>query len=95
MASKTKVVQKNPQILAITGSLEELIEDQNTPQNIRSAAFQVLKIFSGENGSIAERKNRAIQLLEEIISDINIDVCTRTTLFSTISLVESISEREI
>ncbi len=92
MVQKTKVSLTNPKVQAILESLNELISDQNTPQAIRASAMQVTQVFSNGGGSIEQRKSMALQILEEIIYDSTLDVCTRTTLFSTMSLVESLSE---
>ena len=92
MAAKAKTTSKNPLIDTIILSLNELIYDQNTPQNIRTNALSISKVLTNENGNIEQRKNHAMQLLEEMISDINIDACTRTILFSAITRVESLSD---
>lgn len=91
MATSAKVSLKNPKFEAILQSLNELILEQNYPYNIRSTAIEVTQVFSNGNGSIAQRKNVALQLLEEMISDTNLDVCIRTSILNTMALVESLS----
>jgi len=92
MAQKIKVSMKNPKIRAIINCLDELICDQNVSQLIRNNALQITQAISNGNGSLEKRKNIAIQLLEEMVSEVNLDVRTRTILFSTITCVESLSE---
>ena len=95
MAVKAKLVHTNPKFEAILQSLNELILEQNYPHNIRSTAIEAAQVFLNGNGSIAQRKNVALQLLEEMISNTNLDVCIRTTILNTMTLVESLSEEKI
>ena len=91
MAAKIKVNLINPKVNEIINSLSELIYDQNATQIIRNGVLKITKEISNGNGSIEKRKNIALQVLEEMVSDNNLDMRTRTILFSTITLVESLS----
>ncbi|HIJ98709.1 TPA: UPF0147 family protein [archaeon] len=91
MAAKIKVNLINPKVNEIINSLSELIYDQNATQIIRNGALKITNALSNGNGSIEKRKNIALQVLEEMVSDNNLDMRTRTILFSTITLVESLS----
>lgn len=92
MAQKIKTSLKNEQVAAIVELLNELTSDQNTSHLIKSGALKVMQVISGTGSPFQQRKNVALQVLEEMIQESNIDVCTRTTLLHTMTLVESLSE---
>ena len=74
----------------ILDTLEELSVDNYVPQNVRAKAQAVSEALQDKNGSIEARKNRALQHLEDMAIDSNIDMSTRTSIYHTLSLVESL-----
>jgi uncharacterized protein (UPF0147 family) len=80
------------QIDSIVEVLSELTDDTSVPQNIRRDAQEVTKALSNEAETIETRKNRAFQLLEGMVNDINIDMFTRTNLLNIVAMVEALKE---
>ena len=78
-------------IITIKEMLGELSSDSSVPQNIRKGAENISKLLSNEDESLETRKNKAFQLLEDMVSDINIDLYTRNNLYNTIAMVESLN----
>ena len=82
------------QIDSIVEVLSELTDDFSVPQNIRRDAQEVTNALSNEAETIETRKNRAFQLLECMVNDINIGMFTRTNLLNIVAMVEELSEKD-
>ena len=80
------------QIESIVEVLSELSGDTSVPQNVRRDAQEVSRVLSNETETIETRKNRASQLLETMVNDINIGMFTRTNLLSIVAMVEALNE---
>ena len=85
---------KNVELKPVIKALGQVVNDFSLPQHIRTCAEQINVIFSSSSTPIEQKKNKALQLLEEIVTDTNLDLASRTTLYSTISLIESINNEE-
>jgi uncharacterized protein (UPF0147 family) len=59
------------------------------PRNVKSKVEQVLKILN-ENTEVSIRVNKALNELEEIANDSNMQTYTRTQLWNIISLLEKV-----
>ncbi|MFH1450950.1 MAG: UPF0147 family protein [archaeon] len=82
----------NPGIInQVLDTLSEVSEDAYVPQNVRTRAQAVSDLLKNETESIETRKNKALQHLEDMSVDSNIDMSTRTFIYQALSLVEAIS----
>jgi|TARA_Y100000310_G_C20702729_1_gene831533 uncharacterized protein (UPF0147 family) len=72
-------------------SLSEISQDTYVPQNVRTRAQTVSQVLQDDKESIETRKNRALQHLEDMAIDSNIDMSTRTFIYQALSMVESLS----
>lgn len=84
----------NLKLNSITEILSDLADSIEIPQNIRKNAETISELISNKGESLEARKNKATQLLGDMVSDLNIDMSTRTTLYQVISLVESLNSEE-
>ena len=75
---------------AALASLESLGEDSGVPKSVRVKVSTTLRILNEENGdSDSIRLNKALQELEDLSSDNNLQQMTRTQILSIVSLLES------
>ncbi|MDP7282515.1 MAG: UPF0147 family protein [Candidatus Undinarchaeales archaeon] len=82
----------NPGIInQVVETLSELFADDYVPQNVRARAQEVSSLLKNENEPIESRKNKALQHLEDMSVDTNIDMSTRTFIYRALSMVESLS----
>jgi len=81
----------SPDIRNIVSLLSELSTGHYVPQNVRSRATTVSEVLQDTKESLEARKNRALQHLEDMAVDSNIDISTRTSIYQTLSMVESLS----
>jgi uncharacterized protein (UPF0147 family) len=75
----------------IIETLSEVSEDTYVPQNVRTSAQTVSDVLKDTNDSIESRKSKALQHLEDMAIDSNIDASTRTFIYQALSMVESLS----
>ncbi|MEM0349773.1 MAG: UPF0147 family protein [Candidatus Caldarchaeum sp.] len=78
---------KRQQVVQI---LETIINDTDTPRNIRRIAKQASTELFNEKLKPAVRAANSIDLIEEIINDPNMPSFTRTQLWMAISILETI-----
>lgn len=81
----------SPDLRNIVSMLSELSTDHYIPQNVRARATTVSEVLQDKKESLEARKNRALQHLEDMAIDSNIDISTRTSIYQTLSMVESLS----
>ncbi|MBD3202753.1 hypothetical protein GF327_00530 [Candidatus Woesearchaeota archaeon] len=80
---------KNNQIKQVTEALVDLKQDSTVPKNIKVKIEKVINILNEESGLFL-RINKALNELDDISSDNNIQSYTRTQIWNVVSLLESI-----
>ncbi|MEM1947274.1 MAG: UPF0147 family protein [Candidatus Caldarchaeum sp.] len=78
---------KRQQVVQI---LETIVNDTETPRNIRRIAKQASTELFNEKLKPAVRAANSIEMIEEIINDPNMPSFTRTQLWLAISILETI-----
>ena len=77
------------EIKSIIEALSELQEDSSVPKNIKLQIKETISTLESDE-DISIRINRALNRLEEIADDSNMQPYTRTQLFNVVSLLEMI-----
>lgn len=77
------------ELKGIIDFLKELDEDSTVPRNVRVRIELILNILEGE-GETNMKINRAIDELDEVCNDGNLQVYTRTQLWNVVSMLENI-----
>ena len=75
-------------IAQVLNALQELLEDTGLPKNARQKIERIMRELS--KGKSNMEISKAIQELEEIGEDMNLQSYTRTQLFNLVSLLESV-----
>jgi len=65
-----------------------VINDRTVPRNIREAVRRAKECLMEEGKDLAVRADEAIQILEEVSSDLNLPIYTRTQIWNAISMLE-------
>jgi len=68
--------------------LEDLKDDNTIPKNVRSAIERVITSLNDEKSDMSIRIDRAMQELDEISSDINLQPYSRSQLWHITSVLE-------
>lgn len=74
----------------ILNYLTELLNDQTVPKNIKIKIEGIIKALE-ENCEVSLKVNRALNDLDEITNDVNIQSYTRTQLWNIASLLEKVN----
>ena len=75
-------------INVVMQALEDLGND-DVPKNVREKVAVTMRTLQGNNGDGIIRVSRALQELEGIAEDNNLDAFARSKLFNIVSLLES------
>ncbi len=77
------------QLANVTDYLQELMEDNTIPKNVKTKISNVIKLF-GEDGDENIKINKALDEFDEIATDNNIQPYTRTQIWNVVSMLENI-----
>jgi len=73
----------------VIDALNEMLEDSTIPKNVKSKIQSTLSALK-EDTDISLRVNKALQELDELTDDINIESYTRTQLWNVVSMLEMV-----
>jgi len=94
MSAKLKKQEENNAKLAkATVSLNQIVDSNVTPRNIRKIIKDSILMLQDQKQSMAVRAANAISLLDEVAQDPNMPSFARVTLWSAVSELESIREQ--
>jgi uncharacterized protein (UPF0147 family) len=74
--------------------LKQISEDTATPRNIRRAAIQAMDALQADEDSPAVKASNAISILDEVSQYPNCPLHSRTKIWNTVSILETISDEE-
>ena len=72
--------------------LMRIINDSSIPRNIRRAATQAVRALSEKSLSPGVRAANAVGILDEVSQDPNMPIHARTTLWTIITLLETVKD---
>ena len=81
------------EILETAELMQEIIDDRSVPRNIRNAIEEARNKISDLKNATSLNFSEAIYLLDDVSNDINMPAHTRTEIWNTISMLESIKEK--
>ena len=70
--------------------LSELLEDSSVPKNVKSKIQEIIGSLNDNKTDLSLRINKALNVLDEISDDNNIQPYTRTQIWNIASLLESL-----
>ncbi len=68
-------------------ALQELEQDVTTPKNVKAKISTTIKVLN-EKSELSIKVSKALNELESIAEDINVQPYTRTQIFNIVSLLE-------
>ena len=84
-----KMVQQMSELGSVICSLGELQEDATVPRNVRSQLQNIITNLKTEI-ELSIKVNKALNDLDEISNDVNLQSYTRTQIWNMMSLLEKI-----
>ncbi|MGD0477201.1 MAG: UPF0147 family protein [Nitrososphaerales archaeon] len=88
-----KQEENNAKLAKATVSLNQIVDSNITPRNIRKIVKDSILMLQDQKQSMAVRAANAISLLDEVAQDPNMPSFARVTLWSAVSELESIREQ--
>jgi len=83
------VIIMEDKVKSIIVALEELTGDNTVPRNVRTKLENTIKALK-EESELSIRINKALNELDEISDDTNIQPYTRTQIWNIVSLLETV-----
>lgn len=74
----------------VVSVLSELLEDSTVPKNVKSKIQEIIGSLNDNKTDLSLRINKALNVLDEISDDNNIQPYTRTQIWNIASLLESL-----
>ncbi|MBI3051285.1 UPF0147 family protein [Candidatus Woesearchaeota archaeon] len=73
----------------IITALSELEQDNTVPRNIKDRVQRTITALNG-NGEMSMKIDKALQELDEVADDINLQAYTRTQIWNIVSMLEKL-----
>ncbi|HIH38218.1 UPF0147 family protein [Candidatus Woesearchaeota archaeon] len=78
------------EVQAILEMIDDLVDDSTVPKNVKGKLLETKAILEEKSDS-SMKVNRALQLLEEVTNDNNMQAYTRTQIWNVVSLLEKLT----
>lgn len=75
------------QLPMVIAALRELEQDNDVPKNVKASIATTIQILE-QDGELSIKVSRALQELERLAEDNNMQAYTRTRIFNIVSLLE-------
>jgi len=84
-----KMAEQITQLDAVVSSLSEVREDATVPRNVRTKIESVVSTLK-EDTELPIKINKALNELDELSNDINLQSYTRTQIWNVMSMLEKL-----
>ena len=84
----TTVINMDNRLTNILSALQELGEDNTIPKNVKLKVEKMIITLKDESVEFVLRKDTALNVLDEISEDTNIQAYTRTQMWNLVSALE-------
>lgn len=84
--------RKDSTVKDIVASISELKDDTTVPKNVKEKVQEIIEMLSDEKSDISMRIDKALQILDDIAEDSNLQSYTRTQVWNLVSMLEKVVE---
>lgn len=84
-----KIVEQISEVDVVMSSLNEIQADSTVPRNVRTKIESIVKTLN-ENIELLIKVNKALNELDQIASDVNLQSYTRTQIWNAMSVLEKL-----
>lgn len=84
--------KKENSVKDIVASISELREDATVPKNVKEKVQAVIETLNDEKAELSMRIDKALQILDDIAEDSNLQSYTRTQVWNLVSMLEKVTE---
>lgn len=75
-------------ITDIISSISELQDDSTVPKNVKEKVQKILETLRDEKAELSMRVDKALQILDDVAEDSNLQSYTRTQIWNIVSMLE-------
>ncbi len=75
-------------VTAIIASISELQEDSTVPKNVKEKVQRIIQTLKDEKAELSMRVDKALQILDDVAEDSNLQSYTRTQIWNIVSMLE-------
>ena len=86
-----KMVEQISEVDVVITSLNEIQEDATVPRNVRTKIESIIKALK-EEVELSIKINKALNELDELASDVNLQSYTRTQIWNIMSVLEKLHQ---
>ena len=86
-----KMVEQISEVDIVITSLNEIQEDATVPRNVRTKIESIINTLK-EHVELSIKINRALNVLDELASDVNLQSYTRTQIWNIMSVLEKLHQ---
>ena len=72
----------------IITSISELQDDSTVPKNVKEKVQKILETLKDEKAELSMRVDKALQILDDVAEDSNLQSYTRTQIWNIVSMLE-------
>ena len=90
MKSMITLAQHEKIINDVIAMISELREDTTVPKNVKEKVQEIIQTLNDEKTEPLIRKNKALQILDGIAEDSNLQSYTRTQIWNVVSMLEKV-----
>ncbi len=80
------------QVGKLVEMMREILDDRTVPKNIKKAVEEAIRELTNTSNELTVRINGCVSILDEVSTDPNIPLYTRTQLWNIVSMVEKLNE---
>ena len=84
-----KMAEQVTQLDIVMKSLSEIQEDSTVPRNVRAKIESITNTLK-EDTELSIKVNKALNVLDEIANDVNLQAYTRTQIWNVMSMLEKL-----
>ncbi|MDK2849569.1 MAG: uncharacterized protein PWP03_49 [Candidatus Woesearchaeota archaeon] len=81
---------KNEELEEVISLIKELSEDFSVPRNVKKNLMVIEEILRDESKELSLRVDKAVSILDEVSEDPNIQMFTRTQIWSLVSMLSKL-----
>ena len=82
--------RKADTVESVIETISELKDDATVPKNVKEKVHEIIETLKNEKAEVSMRIDKAMQILDEISEDSNLQSYTRTQLWNIASMLEKI-----
>ena len=75
-------------VTGIIASISELQDDSTVPKNVKEKVQKILETLKDEKAELSMRVDKALQILDDVAEDSNLQSYTRTQIWNIVSMLE-------